>query len=168
VYKKNPEKEGYIFHSLWNPEADYSDEYAIVPLRSTYGGTFDYNPRDIFANIIGSTGDLKISGSSWKQLLTDHGISCASCFSDGNFYQTNSSGDETILPNLECNNFMVGGHVLNSSTAQTAPNGSTVYLLPICSHHNSCCGDGSGRNGAGFYMRAYSSGKGIILNSFMQ
>lgn len=165
VYRKIEEdKNRYIFDSLWNPEVEYSDQYIIVPLKSTKCEKRRKEKGFEFANIVGSKDD-KYQGhqQNWLQLLKDNGINCASCATDGKFY--NPDDDEAFLgsacsvPKTE-GTHMVGGHAcagkLNRKIAKVAK--ETVLLIPICKHHNSYhCGTkpkiGETGNGEGFYMR---------------
>jgi hypothetical protein len=172
VYKKHADKEGYHFHALWNPNRDYGDEYVILPLRSVYDGTMDYDGGDVFANIIGSTDDERHGVSAWLDLFRDHGIACDSCVTDTYFYTEKPNPEtgemeEVYFTDYRCGGGMVGGHVVGGESACEMPEGASVFLMPICHNHNSCCTDGSGKNGAGFYMHAAASGKAVKLKNYM-
>ncbi|SEJ89167.1 hypothetical protein SAMN05660742_12225 [Propionispira arboris] len=174
VYKKTDDPKIYRFHDLWNPINDYNEEYIIVPVRSVFGDTEKYVVGSIFANIIGSNLDPNPS-SSWLKLLTNNGIACTECVTDGKFYDPsndtkydkNKSGAKCECSTGSLN--MVGGHVLlGQKIATQVGSGGTVNLIPICKHHNSyVCGNGTG-NGTGFYMKTKSDGNCILLKNYLQ
>lgn len=171
IYRKTAQEGIYQYHSIWNPGSDTmpSEEEVTVSLRSVFKGIFNYKNNDVFANIIGSKDDFAAGFSgSWKELLISYGINCDCCMTDGYFYDSNDRTGRTYFINCKCNDIIVGGHVINGFEARSMPEGSLVYLLPICSHHNSYCLDDTGRNGSGFYMMPRRSGKGIILNKYLE
>ena len=174
VYRKTEDVGIYNFYDLWNPERDYTDEFVILPLRSTYDGTVKYGENQIFANIIGSNEDPNHSASSWISLFSkaDPSIPCDTCVTDGKFYNPINGESYSKTKNgsdCECSPSMVGGHILlNQKDAAKANPGDTVYLIPICKHHNSyVCGNGSG-NGTGFYMKSKNSGYCIKLKNYLR
>lgn len=58
VYEKDPEGEGYVFHSLWHPEGEYGENHIIMPVGSTYMGlTEEFPVGKEFANVIWSSTD---------------------------------------------------------------------------------------------------------------
>lgn len=169
VYKETEDGQGYAFCGLWDnrPEAEYSDEHIIVPLRSVYDCDIPYTSRDIFANIIDSDPD-HCPASSWLQLFRDHNIPCTTCVTDGTFYDSRDQTGRTYFTGLSCGGGMVGGHVINSFNAASVAQGSYVLLLPICKHHNSYCTDNTGRNGSGFFMMPRQRGYAIQLRGYLQ
>lgn len=172
VYKKNPNGKGYFYHGYWNIEenVDYSDEYVIVPLRSVYAGKASYSPYDIFANVIGSDPDPRHGYNSWISLFRQKNIPCSVCATDGYFYDSGDESARMVFNNVYCNNSsgIVGGHVINEFDADSVQSGGTVYLLPICKHHNSYCLDGTGKNGSGFFMMPSTYGEVIILSNYLE
>lgn len=171
VYKKSESDDAkYIFFELWNPARDYSEDYIIVPLRSSFGGVEKYDSGQLFSNIIGSTYDPHPKGYSgpWIDLLKAKGINCDKCVTDGYFYKPSDHSGGTYFTDYKCDTTMVGGHVLESFNNESPAEGSTVYLVPICHNHNSCTTDTSGKNGSGFYMITKSSGKAIVLENYKQ
>ena len=90
VYKKTVDDEGYAFYDFWNPEQDITDsgEYMIVPLRSSYKGTFDYTKNTRFANVIGSKDDHSTDHKSWIQVLTSvlGPAATATCVMEDGYY----------------------------------------------------------------------------------
>jgi hypothetical protein len=174
VYKKTDDPKIYRFHDLWNPINDYDEDCIIVPVRSVFGSVQGYASGMEFANIIGSNLDPDPS-SSWLTLLTNNGIACTECVTDGNFYDpSNNTKYDKNKSGAKCecstgSSNMVGGHVLLGQTIATqVVSGGTVNLLPICKHHNSyVCGNGAG-DGTGFYMKTKSAGKYILLNNYLQ
>lgn len=169
IYKKSDKEIEYQFYEFWDISADreYSDDYIIVPFRSAYDGLFNYTSRDIFANIIGSTSD-PCPSSSWVSLLISVGINCNQCVTDGDFYDSRDHSGRTYFTDYSCGGGIVGGHVMNRFDATSVQAGFSVYLLPICHNHNSCCTDSTGRNGSGFYMMARQNGKGIRLRAYLR
>ena len=124
VYKLD-DKGGAAFAGFWNPEAEYSDEYAILPVRSSYGGKVDLIADTIFVNVLGSTPDTDkgIPGGeeSWIALYTTEtkreGVSC--CAYENCIYDPS---DDTQIKNdvliynrsgkFACGGNLCGGHVL--------------------------------------------------------
>lgn len=160
VYKLSEEyPDRYVFHGLWNPEKDYSDEYVILPIQST---AFDVIPEQAgheFANIVGSKDDPTIGNNSWIELLSANNIDCKHCATDGKYYNpedgtaftTKRDGKPLICDNEK----IIGGHVYPGkyNVKPKKEDQETVELIPICSHHNSySLGKGDG-NGKGFFMK---------------
>ncbi|WP_019554777.1 hypothetical protein [Propionispira raffinosivorans] len=164
VYKKTDDPKIYRFHDLWNPINDYNEEYIIVPVRSVFGSVQGYAAGMEFANIIGSKDDPNPS-SSWLKLLTNNGIACTECVTDGKFYdpKTNKAFD-----GYKCSDYILGGHIILGCEAKIVEKGSSVYLIPICNHHNSYACGNSGGNGTGFYMKTKSDGNCILLKNYLQ
>lgn len=173
VYKlseKYPDR--YVFYGLWNPEKDYSDEYVILPIRSTAAKKISKPAGYEFANIIDSKYDPKIKGQSWLALLSSNGIACNCCMTDGRFYNPKDGTVFTTKKDggaLACNTWMVGGHVYpgRQNVKFDAFQRETVELIPICSHHNSySLGDGNG-NGEGFFMKLKQNMDILQLENYM-
>lgn len=159
VYKlseKYPDR--YIFHELWNPEKDYSDEYVILPVRSIDAQKISRPAGYEFSNIVDSKNDPKVGEKSWLELLRNNGIACDCCKTDGNFYNPNDGTAFKTKKNgepLNCSNNIVGGHVYPGryNVKFDKKDHETVELVPICSHHNTySLGDGNG-TGKGFFMK---------------
>lgn len=167
VYRLD-DKGGAVFSELWNPEKEYSDEYVIVPLRSSFKGvTADpFRAGTVFANMIGSSKDPRPAGFEyWIDILRNNGIDARSCCATNAIYDPNTNqritadvwyydnGQTTKAP-FACNTRMDGGHVLigSKNSASVAP-GSTVRLLPICHRHNITQVSQFGHFGVGYYMK---------------
>lgn len=168
---------GAYFAELWVPDKAYSDEYVILPLRSTGGTVVTLKtkntliPVNFFANVIGSKADDLPDGfqywiSFWMSKTKQ---SYPSCCTDGNFYYTDRNNTEYRFTqinvqkskvNAACSTGQVnGGHIIiNAKAAAEAPKNGTVYIVPLCTNHNIGFADGCGW-GAGFYMKL----KGDIL-----
>jgi len=85
---------------------------------------------DVF-NVRGSSGDPKIGGKSWKQLLKDKGI-------NGPCYVTNQKPKK---PNTSHDKgTWLGGHMALTKDGKIEP-GGTSYLMPLCAWHNSTARD---------------------------
>ena len=85
---------------------------------------------DVF-NVTGSSGDPKIGGKSWKQLLKDNGIY-------GPCYVTNQKPDTPDTSHDKGS--WLGGHMALTKDGIIAP-GGTSYLMPLCAWHNSTARD---------------------------
>jgi hypothetical protein len=184
VYKLD-DKGGAVFAELWNPEAEYTDEYVVMPIKSTFKEVGDEYPAGTtFANVEGSSQDPNHE-CPWIRLINqqiggEHDcLSC--CAEDGIIYNYD---DEEIAIDA-CNGWfdenhgqygkfkcLVGGHtmppvdgVLPKETGEL-PAGSDVYLFPICNRHNTH-GIGYG-TGAGYYMKLRHNMKAIILEGYLQ
>lgn len=159
VYKLSEEyPDRYVFHGLWNPEKDYSDEYVILPIRSTSADPIFKPAGYEFSNIVNSSNDPKIGGKSWLALLSANGIACDCCKTDGKFYNP-KDGTAFITKKdggaLNCSTDMIGGHVYPGryNVEPKKKDQATVELVPICSHHNTySLGNGNG-TGKGFFMK---------------
>ncbi len=173
VYKLD-EEGGAVFSELWDPEAKYSDEYVIVPLRSIRG-ELESIPKDTrFANVIGSGADPKVDNKTWLKLWIDVTKTAGGvhkCCTDGNFYYVNESGKEKQHINImypikegnewvdhnvgaSCNTSLVGGHIILGTTAATPSRGNeNVFIVPICDKHNRGHTEDEDSWGAGFYMK---------------
>lgn len=86
---------------------------------------------DVF-NVRGSSGDPKIGGKSWKQLLKDNGIY-------GPCYVTNHKPDKPDTSHDKGS--WLGGHMALTQDGIIAE-GGTSYLMPLCPWHNSKARDG--------------------------
>lgn len=174
VYKlSEDDPEIYVFYSLWDPDKNYSDEYIIVPIRSTDFKIVTKPNGHEFANIIDSSSDPHPTSGSWLQMFRDNGIKCDQCMTDGKFYDPSDGHeftDKETGHDLSCNNdHMKGGHVFPGRINYKfkKEDHQTVELIPICSHHNSyTLGQGSG-NGTGFFMKLKCSAKIIELENYM-
>lgn len=194
VYKLDDEG-GACFDALWDPEAKYSDEYVIVPLRSTgcTVTTLDpnncYDPVNSFANVIGSSDDPLIGGKWWIQLWSEKcnkNVRPNACSSDGAFYtwdgSRESSLERIIFPVHTgsgwiytdspacCSNTFVGGHIIvNAREAARVPQGKgTVYIIPICGKHNIAVTSRGKNFGAGFYMKLKGKTDALQLKGYLQ
>ncbi|MBX7155325.1 MAG: hypothetical protein K1X91_10200 [Bacteriodetes bacterium] len=119
---------------------------------STYGGTITWSLNYSFANVIGSTNDPKPYGySSWIQLWADK------CNSGGYPTLCSSYNYANGKSGFSCSSSFVGGHVIPGTTAKYMPNGSTVYIFPICVPHN---------NNDNIYMSMRYNPVGVVLKNY--
>ena len=167
VYRLD-DKGGAVFSELWNPEKEYSDEYVIVPLRSTFKGVTEttFSAGTVFANMIGSSKDPRPAGFKyWIDILRNNGIDACSCCATNAIYDPGTERiitaavwykdyGRTINATFACEGSIDGGHVLigSKNSASVAP-GSTVRLLPICHRHTITQLSQSKRFGVGYYMK---------------
>ncbi len=186
VYKLD-EEGGASFTGLWNPEAEYSDEYVIVPIRSTGGNSAPIPANTCFANVIGSSFDPLVGGKKWLKLWVDvanGGRGTNSCSTDGKFYISGSTGGtytnilypvynsatrswSDVTKSAFCNSSLVGGHIiLNATEADSAPKNGNVYIVPICDMHN--MSHIRGRSwGVGFYMKMANNTNAVQLEGYL-
>lgn len=181
VYRRSEEKPDiYIFDSLWDPDVDYSDEHIIVPLRSTYDGLSDeYKAETCFTNVQGSNSDKKYPkippmqyDFSWIEIIrrayaaNGENYSTTSCCAEqGRIYRFGRKTPEKI----SCSDRMHGAHVLMevNNTNIAGPH-TTVYLLPLCSEHNTHSLSGTATWGTGYYMKLGCAMKAVKLRGYMQ
>lgn len=135
-----------IFQGLYDPEKHYDDNFTFKSIQSVWGGTVHFYYGENFANVIGSTPDPKIGGNSWLGLWR------------------NQFGNPTICTSyqyggFQCNNYLVGGHIILGKNASVVPRGSdSVYIMPICNAHN---------NNDNVYMAALQYLDGIWLKNYL-
>lgn len=195
VYKLDDEG-GACFDGFWYPKAEYSDEYVIVPIRSTGCTVVTLYPSSpfaavkSFANVIGSGEDHLIDSKWWIELWSEKcngGVRPNACSSDGKFY-AKSGRSETLLKDVifpyyneaerkwnypvstaDCSPSLVGGHILvNAEAASTAPRGSgTVHIIPICSKHNIAIAEPGRSFGTGFYMKLGGVTSALKLKGYL-
>ena len=169
VYQRDETDPGrYLFAGFWDPEEDYPDDQLVVPLRSVFGGTAQYLNNQVFANIIGSTGDPRHGYTSWLDIFRQNGVPCGNCVTDGYFYAPYDRSGRTYFVDYRCGGGMKGGHVVDDFNNASPAAGSRVYLIPICHNHNSCCTDVTGRNGSGFFMMPRTAGTAVVLNNYLR
>ena len=134
------------FAGLYDPNKDYGPDFTIKPIESVWGGTVQFNYGENFANVIGSTYDPRIGGNSWIRLWENQFGAANICTS----YQ---------YQGFNCNNYLVGGHVIVGQHAAVVPAGSnSVYIMPICNAHN---------NNDNVYMAALQYLNGVWLNNYL-
>ncbi|MDE7195139.1 MAG: hypothetical protein K2O14_14415, partial [Oscillospiraceae bacterium] len=183
--ERNPDF--YIYHDLWYPEEDYPDGYVAVPFGSVYGGKTMYPQGTVFANVEGSSRDTKPKDpdgntcTSWRQLMKAYNLAnYTTCCAELNRIYDSATG--APLLNFSCTNegeekydpdfnkciWIKGAHVLMDETAsRKPPEGSTVYLLPLCGEHNIHKINPNSRYGTGYYMRLGRAQEVIILTGFI-
>lgn len=175
--ERNPDF--YTYHDLWFPEEEYPDGYIAVPVTSILSGKRTFNAGTVFANAEGSTFDPKPyydrPYSSWRQLMIALGIEYSTCCAERNriYYSTTQ---ETVTDFLCTNNgqenpaariWIQGAHVLMGEiSSRKPPEGSMVYLLPLCISHNTYRRI-NGKTGAGYYMKLGRNQKVIVLDGFI-
>ena len=192
VYNKTEDGKGYAFHDFWDPEQGITDsgEYIILPLRSTYKGTFSYTTGDCFANVLKSTPDPEpykpvdpqnhdkhVQYTTWKELLADKlGMEeedlC--CVMQNCYYVTGEGAkevdsfcDDKDDEGCIIKGKVVGGHVIKGMEAYKVGEGNDVYLLPICHRHNFYSSI-TGKVGAGYYMKPRGNGTGAVLTGYLE
>ena len=181
VYRRHDEEKNiFIFDSLWLPEAEYSYNHIIVPIRSTYDGLSDEYPAGTcFANVEGSGHDPQYhnpyspAGMQWKiswialirKAYNGTNYSCTSCCANQTVYK---SADNTSFI-ISCSSFMHGAHVLLGSTESKDPlkTKDAVFLLPLCSNHNTYS-EITGHYGTGYYMKLNRNMKAVKLRGYMK
>lgn len=162
VYRLDDKGGMYLFEP-WDPKTKYSDDYAILPIKSTGAKTVNLDKGQIFANVINSGGDKKIGEKSWIELwkgLANDDNEPEGCYTDTVFYRS----DGTILKDIyfwgrkiyvNCpGGVIVGGHVLLNATEAAQPlDNALVYIIPICTTHNIAADKQGAHWGTGFYMK---------------
>ncbi len=175
--ERNPDF--YTYHDLWFTEEEYPDGYIAVPVTSILSGKRTFNAGTVFANAEGSTFDPKPyydrPYSSWRKLMIALGIEYSTCCAERNriYYSTTQ---ETVTDFLCTNNgqenpavriWVQGAHVLMGEiSSRKPPEGSMVYLLPLCISHNTYRRI-NGKTGAGYYMKLGRNQKVIVLDGFI-
>jgi hypothetical protein len=140
VYKENE------FVGIHDPNLDYGEGYSFKSIESVWGGTVRFTQGENFSNVIGSTNDPHIGGLSWIKLWENQFGPATICTS----YQYNG---------FNCNNHLVGGHIILGKQAQKVPAGSnSVYIMPICNANN---------NNDNVYMAALKYLDGIWLKNYL-
>ena len=174
VYEKAAEG-AYRFRCAYDPEVDYSGDCIVVPLTSVYEGTEDWAAGRPFANVLGSTGDSgEYHGATmtWHAMADALGIPWACHEEQNNFYDC-FSGNLLQGPEYYCGPNICGGHVIQGTRPAYLQTGSRVYIVPICSRHNSKNvphgnPNTTPGNGNGFCMRMASDAKVIRLTGYLQ
>lgn len=194
VYKLDDEG-GACFDALWDPEAKYSDEYVIVPLRSTDCTVTTLDPSNYFvpvksfANVIGSGDDPLIDGKWWIDLWSEKcngRVRPNACSSDGAFYIWDGRSENrlksVIFPEYTgsgwiyndspacCSNLFVGGHIIvNAKAAAVVLKGQgPVYIIPICNKHNIAITAQGLSFGTGYYMKLRGKTSALKLKGYLK
>lgn len=189
VYEKDPEGEGYVFHSLWHPQGEYGEDHIIMLVGSTYNGLTLMIPAGTeFANISGSTDDPKYPDTrnpdwsiSWIKLIqrayAANGITYInSCCAvrDKIYYKTRggAEAEKTIV----CTNggegdddkkiYLHGAHVALGTVNLRPRSGADVLLVPLCKEHNTSLVMGG--HGTGYYMKLGRGIQAVQLTGYMQ
>jgi hypothetical protein len=182
VYKRNDEG-GAVFYGFWDSEADYTDEYVILPVKSTYKDiSREYPTGTAFANVEGSSHDTKPSGYSWigyfQACMVDEGdyVVNECCAENGKVWYYDDQQYDSYKRPCDDDDILVGGHIMppeNPAESDELPNrtgelgeNSDVYLLPICQRHN--LHGISGSHGAGYYMKLRHAMKAVILQGYCE
>lgn len=180
VYKLD-DKGGAYFSGPWDPDEEYSDEYIIVPLRSTQARLGQaLGSGTIFANAIGSNNDPRPKeyrkNEPWIQIwekVTNYS-GARFCCTNGKFYDSGTASETEISVKYggsvsDCTSIqsrIVGGHVILGKAADRPSQGASVYLLPICNCHNIASSPGRS-SGCGFYMKLSAQTVPVILDGYM-
>jgi hypothetical protein len=135
------------FHSFYEPGQQLGPRDMLVTVDSVWGGEVTLQYGEAFANVIGSTNDPKIGGSSWIKLWeTQFNTTAVICTSN----QFNG---------FACGSTFVGGHVIAGTQAKTVAMGSnSVWIFPICVAHN---------KNDNVYMEALMYLEGIWLKNYL-
>lgn len=173
VYKKN-ENGDWQFYDLYNENDSYDDKYVMVPLGSTYQKLRFVRRGTPFVNVLGSTGDSRPEGASWIKLMQEiyekndiKEVLLTHCCTDGKFYRPFCSERKAI--DKGCFGRIVGGHVLlNRKCNVESGEGSRVYMLPICSRHNTSRVGYNKSTGEGFYMVTRYNIWALVLDNFLE
>ncbi|KAF3912614.1 hypothetical protein AA313_de0207335 [Arthrobotrys entomopaga] len=110
----------------YDPTVEYEEGVKINPIDSFYKGTTVVGYGSYFANVIGSTWDPKIKHQAWIEL----------------WRQTVNGGQQPALctsfnfNGFACGPVDKGGHIIPGTNASWIPDGSDVYIFPICTAHN--------------------------------
>lgn len=176
IYKRSPDGRGALFAGLWNPEEDYTDEFIIVPLRSTFEKISEEYPKGtIFANVEGSADDLPKPGN-WLPLLREKlaKYDCETCCAEKDKIYKGGTDDKTDerTEEFKCtiSNKLCGGHILiGKNNSATVEKGNSVSLLPICTAHNifNYKGEAKGQ-GKGYYMKLSRAMKAVVLKGYLE
>lgn len=170
VYEETADKKGYQFKGAFNPEVDYGDKCIIVPVSSIFKDIKTWNKGTVFANVLGSTGDEHPDAPTWKRLYGAKDLPWEPYEEQNAFYDSKTDKRCTEARYVCGGGRTVGGHVVLGKDAQTLPDHSDVYVVPICSHHNSMCinhgGDTPG-NGNGFYMKTKADVEVLLMQNYL-
>ena len=205
VYRYSEEAGRYDFYTL-HDAAEYTqalrsggaEEYAGdcigVPITSIGFVKGEEVPvGTIFKNVSGSSKDPHIGSMSWVTLVYKFNQSFTCCtdgcfYVDPYFFQTDRETAVTVGGTIyKCQDpdvkhgVLVGGHIVWGENADPgAKPGSDVYLLPICSLHNTYRfgGDGFRRaegtkdvkldTGMGFYMKTAQKVVSVRLIGYLE
>lgn len=150
VYKRQQ------FAGLYDPQIDYGLDYTVRSVKSVWGGVVYFSASQYFANVIGSTWDPKINGSSWLKLWEASFGPAAICTS----YKYAGNYPHGAFP-CSCNNreCLVGGHIVQGQRSEeVVPGSDDVYIMPICKAHN---------NNDSIYMQAIETQSAVWLKDYM-
>ncbi len=159
VYEKTEDGGGYVFKCAFDDEVDYGDDCIIVPVTSTYKGTDTWDGGQKFANVLGSKGDKgRYDGRliTWENLYNIKHLPWER-YENPEYYDC---FDGTVLTGAKfaCDGTHIyGGHVIKGSEPKSLDPDNDVYIVPICSRHNSVNAPHitprpTPGNGNGFYM----------------
>ncbi|MEZ3505065.1 MAG: hypothetical protein K1W25_16725 [Lachnospiraceae bacterium] len=150
VYKKKDDQ--WVLHNIYEKGGEYGDDCIVVPLESTYKGNIELAPGTEFANVVGTSndpkpGDINTSWIAfWKciYIATHYSYPPSWCCTDGMKY--NNYGNNIVL-HVEGATYgeLNGGHIILGRIARQPYPGEIVYIVPICTGHNTM--------GNSFYMK---------------
>jgi hypothetical protein len=144
------------FFEMYDPSKIYGKEYTLQVIDSTGYGVTQLSSNQAFANVIGSTNDPKIGGSSWIALWTSQFGANRGCTSY-NIAGIPGGGVTNFL--CTTGNLVYGGHVLLGQFSESLHTGSNVVMIiPICPAHN---------NDDSVYMEAIRTNKAITLQNYL-
>ena len=150
------------FLGVFDPKKEYEQGTTMKHvLQSTWGGEVTFNQDEYIANVIGSSGDPKISSKPWIELW-ERAFGMEDQCTSHNWAGGPATEVAKFNSNGKCNDSSqsnrVGGHVILGTVAKPVTKGSNkVYIIPICKNHN---------NNDKIYMRANVYTQGIWLNNY--
>lgn len=196
LYKKvsTDTDNGYLFEGLYNPANEYNENYIAVPFGSTYDGLESWTAGTIFSNVLFSSFDnswVYYGGKSinWKDLSKALGISWCCLAERNKFYDVYTQAAYVPSPTQKkfcCSDRddtgkieerkVVGGHVVLGNCPKKMEKGSSVYIVPICRHHNSVSlahitkqnRNSTPGNGNGFFMKLSCDTNVIKLKGYLE
>ena len=139
------------FVESYDPDKEYGSDCSFITVESTFAGTFNFAVNAAFANVRGSTRDPKINNQSWIALWT------------ATFHNAGPQGicaSTTFPAGFACGGNIVGGHIVSGTQWRSPPQGSTVYIIPICHNHNMRYDT----NGVSLGMKAINWQQSVQLN----
>lgn len=174
----------YVFGGGYDPNIDYGEDCVNVPVSSVYDGMERWTAGKRFANVLGSgkkgntdKGTYGGKPITWHELYNALGLPWEPYEEKDHFYDCRNintlykPGDSSY----RCSSIVVGGHVIGGTEPICLYEYDNVYIVPICSHHNSKNvphSDASGENetrgnGNGFYMQMAQTRDVVRMRNYL-
>lgn len=174
VYEKCGD-DAYRFKCAYDPENEYEDDCIIVPLTSVYEDTETWRAGTAFVNVLSSSGDHGYKDGkqqTWHDMANAVGIPWI-CHEEKDGFYDCFSGQRMSGADYCCGSNVCGGHVVPGTVPHRLDVGDTVYIVPICTRHNSknvphIIPEPTPGNGNGFFMKMASTAKVIRLSGYMK